>query len=756
MARIKGTSSNNYLTGSTANDFLIGLGGDDTLNGGAGNDTASYLGNIAEFRFANLNGKLVIQDLISVNGSEGKDTLSNIEQIQFDNAQLTVSGGELLVNTYTDFNQASPSVAALADGGFVVSWQSDGQDGSDNGIYAQRYDATGTPQGSEFLVNLVTLDGQTNPSVAGLEDGGFVIAWEASSAFSGEIIVRRYDAAGNAISNDILVNSTIATKQEAPSVTALTDGGFVVSWTSYNQDHIDGFPGVYLQQYDANGSPTGGEVLVNSNVIETQSASTITALAGGGFVVSWQTAGVDGDDFSIAAQIFDASGSYYASEFRVNSHTASAQTQPSIAALADGGFVVSWDSYAQDGDSNGIYAQRFDATGNPLGSEFRVNTYTIAHQYQPSIAALTDGGFVVSWTSLQDGSVYGVYAQRYDAAGVAQGAEFQVNTYISDWQYKSTIAGLADGGFVISWESAGQDTPIGAGIYAQRYDAAGNAVGLKLTGTDNAEVINLDAGTGLVVETQGGNDTVNGAAAHDTIFGGAGNDVLNGGLGDDFLNGGTGINKLSGGKGHDTYVLDNVKDTVTELVGAGIDEVQASFSYTLGANVENLTLTGANSINGTGNAVRNLITGNAGANLMDGKAGADVLEGGAGFDTLVGGAGNDFLMGGAGADTFRFNSALSATNNVDTIDDFNWGEGDKIQLSKAIFTTVGDVGVLSLDAFAKGNFSVAQDATDRIIYNSTTGDLYYDKDGTGAAAAIKFAHLDAGLDLINSDISVIA
>jgi len=118
-------------------------------------------------------------------------------------------------------------------------------------------------------------------------------------------------------------------------------------------------------------------------------------------------------------------------EFQVNTYTTNSQSGPSITALNNGGFVITWQSIGQDSDgSTGIYAQRYDASGNNVGAEFQVNTYTSDNQSSPSTTALTDGGFVVTWMSYnQDGSGYGIYAQRYDADGNTQGSEFQVNTY---------------------------------------------------------------------------------------------------------------------------------------------------------------------------------------------------------------------------------------------------------------------------------------------------------------------------------------
>jgi Ca2+-binding RTX toxin-like protein len=253
-----------------------------------------------------------------------------------------------------------------------------------------------------------------------------------------------------------------------------------------------------------------------------------------------------------------------------------------------------------------------------------------------------------------------------------------------------------------------------------------------IVGIQIAEVF-YGLGGNDVIFANAGNDTVYGGSDNDQIRGGPGNDILDGGAGNDTLNGGAGEDFLIGGGGSDTYVVNSAGDVVAEAAGAGTDLIQSSVSIALlAANVEKLALTGVAAVNGTGNTLANTITGNAVANTLSGSGGNDRLLGSGGNDVLRGGTGRDTLTGGTGLDKYDFNSALNAATNKDTITAYSLAD-DLIRLDDDIFTTL-TLGNLPGAAFYKAlGATVAHDASDRIIYNSTNGNLYYDADGTGAS-----------------------
>jgi len=230
------------------------------------------------------------------------------------------------------------------------------------------------------------------------------------------------------------------------------------------------------------------------------------------------------------------------------------------------------------------------------------------------------------------------------------------------------------------------------------------------------------------------NTNATGNSLNNVITGSGGNNVIDGGLGSD---------TMIGGAGNDTYYVDSTFDIVTEYANQGTDTVISSVGYTLsGSHIENLTLTGSTSTYANGNGLDNVLAGNAGANTMNARGGNDVIDGGLGADTLTGEAGQDI---------FRFTTALGG-GNVDTITDFSVAD-DTIQLDHAIFAAAGAAGVLTAGAFFAG--TAAHDADDRIVYDATTGALFYDADGNGAGAAIQFATIGTGLAVISSDFVLI-
>jgi Ca2+-binding RTX toxin-like protein len=227
-----------------------------------------------------------------------------------------------------------------------------------------------------------------------------------------------------------------------------------------------------------------------------------------------------------------------------------------------------------------------------------------------------------------------------------------------------------------------------------------------------------------------------------TAIDGTGNNLANtikGNTANNILNGGTGADQLKGGTGDDTYIVDDIEDIVTELVDQGTDLVESSVTYTLPDNVEKLTLTGTTAIKGTGNNLANTINGNSANNTLKGGKGNDLLIGNQGDDQLNGGAANDTLTGGLGADKFIYNTneafAKSAVG-VDTITDFTSSQTDQIVLDKTTFTRISSMagtGFSVANEFAQVTTdALAATSAAYIVYNTATGGLFYNRNGTAA------------------------
>jgi hypothetical protein len=383
----------------------------------------------------------------------------------------TPAGSEFQVNTTTTYIQGSAAVASDVNGNFVVVWQ--GRDPAESGysfsIFGQRFRASGVTLGVEFQVGDLVDSLETNPVAAMDARGRFVVVWESLGLDgSGDgVFGQRYDASGTPQGRVFQVNAHTTSDQFAPAVAAFPDGGFVVVWTGAFQDGSG--EGVFGQRFDASGTALGAEFRINTFTTGHQAEAAVASAANGEFVVVWQSCCEDLDGYTVRGQRFDASGAPRGAEFQVNSYTTSYQLDAAVAADASGNFVVVWGSFTQDGDAYGVFGQRFAATGLPRGAEFRVNSHTTSYQTQPAVASDAEGGFVVVWTSYgQDGDNDGLFARSYDALGAPKGLEFRVNSGTTSSQKQGAVASNAGGDAVVVWQSLGQDGS-GDGVFGQRY-----------------------------------------------------------------------------------------------------------------------------------------------------------------------------------------------------------------------------------------------------------------------------------------------
>ncbi|MCE9605259.1 MAG: cadherin repeat domain-containing protein [Planctomycetia bacterium] len=449
-------------------------------------------------------------------------TIRRLDCVEYEDRILfsaTPAGGEVLVNTETTSvqsiqNETQQAVAADPTGAFVVAWASDSQDGTGTGIYAQRFDATGNKQGAEFQVNTTILGDQTEAAVAKAADGTFVVAWSGpildvlGITILGEgIYFQRYDAAGSRIGPEQQVALALLEDFHDPSIAINAAGDFTISWTRAFGDGSG--DAVFARQFHANGSPDGLAFLVNTAMSGDQNLSTVAYDAAGNFIVVWTSAAQDGSGTGVYGRRFDAAGNPLGAEFRINTTTAGNQTEAAVATDGAGNFLVTWSSQAQDGSGYGVYGQRFDSTGAKVGGETAMNVTTAGDQRESRIAMDASGSFVVAWTSTNQDAAGGdgVYFRQFDATGTAISSETLVNRTITGSQQSPSVAMQSSNGFVVAWSGNGAGDA--DGVFLQRFIDGTNVApihtlpGTQATLEDTPLVFSSGMGNGIGIADAG-------------------------------------------------------------------------------------------------------------------------------------------------------------------------------------------------------------------------------------------------------------
>ncbi len=387
--------------------------------------------------------------------------------LSYARAEAQLVGSEFQVNTVISGNQSvtNRAVAADAGGDFVVSFY-DGPTGSNLRAYVRRYAADGTPlDPAEFAANPTPEFYNPYSTVARAGTGNFLVAWRGLGD-NFDVLGRMLASDGSPVSAPFVVNDFRSGLQEGGSAAADATGNFVVVWNDRSgQDGSDS--GIYAKRYDNAGTPVTAEFQAHTFTTGPQSQPVAAFGAGGEFLVVW-TSEQDGNGNGIYAQRFAYDATKLGPEFQVNTFTTGDQSAPAVAADATGDYVVAWHSDGQDGDGYGIYAQRLAADGSPMGPEFRVNTTTVDQQVNPTLALTPDRELLVAWQSNgQDGSLGGIFGQMYDSAGTPAGLELQINSFTLGDQSLPNVAPAGPDGFVVVWNSLDQDGS-GFGVFGQR------------------------------------------------------------------------------------------------------------------------------------------------------------------------------------------------------------------------------------------------------------------------------------------------
>jgi hypothetical protein len=593
----------------------------------------------------------------------------------------------LTVNTTTAGAQFDPDIIQLANGNIVVSWTTNdaGGLGSPNGTetFAQIFSPRGEKIGNEIRLNNVsTTDDEQNADLVALPNGGFIVVYHdlvnpaSTPAGASNIRLEEYDANGAQVAESSLVLQDNGSGNDPnyrnPVVAVSSATSVLVVYEEVNA----GVPAVVGKLYNPTTDTYGAQfnLITGGGVIS--DTTDVTALTNGNYVIA--TAQNIGGDNAIVYRIVNSTGgNVLGASFVTGTNTnTQSDVDPSVTALTGGGFVIAYTN--NDGTDTDVNVRVYNAAGTQTGSS-TVGLGT-NNDNEPKVVALADGSFVVVTDN--------------DEADTQQATHFSATgTNLGTFQFggpgnEASAVGLADGRFAVVWSdfTTGE---LSLEILDTR-DAIGPAMYTPLTqfGTVGDDVRVMTSG--VIFDGGAGNDIVLGTGGIDNMAGGDGADYLYGGGGADIIDGGAGSDTLSfvGATTGMTLQMGSLGPT-TGQVFAGEPIGMDVFS-----NIEHI-LCGDQGDTVGGDAQGNFVAGFGGNDVIFGGGGNDTLWGGEGNDQLFGQfdhdilvgengndqlfgwAGNDTLTGGAGADSFMW---TGAGEGLDTVIDYSYAEGDLIDV----------------------------------------------------------------------------
>lgn len=570
--------------------------------------------------------------------------------------------------------------------------------------------------GQEFLVNTTTSGNQNYSSITGLESGLFVVAWTDRGASTGDtsgdaIRAQLFNANGSPAGTEILVNTDTTNRQSDAVVTRLLGGDFVVVWTDYNTAATPDGSTIRAQIFRPDGTPHGVEFLVAPTDHYTQFRPSVTPTLDGGFVVTFTTLPLSGPhpfEYGIEAVSLDAHGNA-SDPLSVTTSVDSNHDYPATWVLNNDSVVVVWTE--DDASFDGLQGQIFDVNGVPVGGNFQVNTTTASSQNDATVANLDNGGFAVAWTDYSatggDSFNASIKCQLFTDTGVKVGGEVLVNTATTGGQSEVSAHNIGDGQIVLTWTDSSNytgDTLLTA-IRGQVIRQDGTLIGPEFQVNTTITGVQVESSVSVLADGR--------FVVTWTDYSATGGDTSSGAIRGQIFDYRTAGIDIVGTKLSDQYIGSRFTDSLAG--GRGADDV----SGMAGDDVV---------YGGLGN---DLITGNGGNDLLLGDAGRDTLFGGAGDDVLYSSAGVDVLSGGSGADVFVWIAADIQGNRVkdfahrhDTMD-FEY--------------VYRDTGVF----IGAKNFAVSA-TFGQIRYDHGTGILSGDSNGDG--------HADWSLTLVNKPV----
>ena len=372
--------------------------------------------------------------------------------------------------------QGDPSSAMGLDGRFLFCWE-DRRDIGNSDLFAQRFNAAGTRLGDNFRVSDSAAPGDQSMSGAWIAPGGVaLLAWDDRRyGLTGDIFAQFLNPDGSPMDTNFRVNDDPIgdANQYEPEVSGDSSGRFVVAWMDGRGSGGSSDWNVFCQRLNSQGQRLGSNIQVTTDD-STQWYPDVGCGAGGTFVVTWDDA--RNGNWDVYAQRYAADGSPAGQNFKVNDDNGSAnQYGSAVAVNRYGEFMVVWTDDRNGED--GVYARRYDASGNPLGSSFRLNDGSAGSQSEPNIQARPDGGYWTAWADARSGNP-DVYCQRLDRNGSKVGANFRINDdHGSALQRCSSIGMDANGLICMVWEDERNSS---TDIYRSVTDASGNLLGVNL------------------------------------------------------------------------------------------------------------------------------------------------------------------------------------------------------------------------------------------------------------------------------------
>jgi Ca2+-binding RTX toxin-like protein len=629
-------------------------------------------------------------------------------------------GPETLVNTTSLDDQFGYGTATLVDGRYVSVWMD--WTGSNQRVKAQIFDAAGTKVGAELSVSPATSHDE-EASVAALADGGFIISYTRQINSGGDIprdvIAARYDAAGIKHPGEVAIATAPNLREEGSNIAASGSGYAVV----YGQSE-GGDGGVALKVFDGNDVQIGTTVNVSSNPTALQSSANITRLIDGNLVVTWRD--YSNSDRGLHARIFSESGVAVTDEISISKDTNTA----SVAALDNGGFAVTWfasQSAASYPDVSGtsIQARFFDAGGTALTNQFTVNSTTAEGQFGPTVTALAGDLVMIGWRGPNPTGPQQTLAQvvGYGASGLPEfhGPETMINRYPStNGAGEPELSTLHDGRVVASWtdKSGTLGDTSGFAVHQTLLDPLAGII----YGTASDDVIRGQQNDTNEIHGMAGNDILIGGNASDQIYGEAGNDWIE-------TIAVPRVNRLYGGAGDDSYVVHSHMNYVREGAGEGFDVVYAdSTDYSLllgtgGSGVEALVIRSDNHI-GTGTDHADLLIAQGNNIQLFGGGDNDTLEGRGTGDILYGGVGHDIYVVSTRSVVIREAPGQGTDTVYATDTDFSLADAPNVEtlvLRGINHTGTGSVGADVLISAGYSNALFGGDGNDTFSFTPARG-----------------------------------